>query len=170
MPTALYYLHNPFAPVPNRPTRFGSAVVIMAENKVLLEHRRDNFRWGIVSGDMKNTETFRDCAIRKTIQETGIHLSHDELHDIKVFDDPSRIVSFLEGNIYRIVHYGFYAELEKIPATQFGKESIELSWVDPMELDQFELSVTHQDVLEEFFRLKDIKHTMKTPLFPNPHN
>ena len=58
MPAALYYLHDPFAPDPNRPTRFGSALVIKAEGKILLQQRKDSFQWGLVSGDMHNNETF----------------------------------------------------------------------------------------------------------------
>lgn len=161
MPTALYYIHNPFAPSPNRPTRFGAAVVIQAEGKILLEHRKDNFRWGIVTGDIHETETFKECAIRKTYKETGIRLDYENLHDLKLFDDPSRIVSFLEGNIYRIIHVGFYVNLKEIPETKCGEESMELKWVDPMELEDYEINATHQDILEEYFKQMGIEHTMK---------
>lgn len=104
MPTALYYRHDPFAPKPNQPTRFGSAVVVSCKGQILLEHRKDNFRWGVISGDIHDTESFLDCAIRRTIEETGIHLKSSHVHVLQLFDDPSRIVSFLDGNIYRVVH------------------------------------------------------------------
>ncbi|MBR4161963.1 MAG: NUDIX domain-containing protein [Solobacterium sp.] len=152
MPTALYYLHDPFAPEPNKAPRLGSAVVIMADGKILLEHRKDNFHWGIVSGDIHNAESFRHCAIRTAIEETGIHLKNEQLHELKLFDDPTRIVSYLEGNIYRMISVGFYADLFAIPETVCGDESLELRWVDPMELDRYHIIPTHIEILEEFFR------------------
>jgi len=165
MPTALYYLHDPFAPSPNKPTRFGAAVVIMADGKILLEHRKDNFRWGIVSGDIHLTETFKDCAIRKTIEETGIHLAHAQLKEIKLFDDPSRIVSFLEGNIYRIVQMAYAVDLFTEPETICGEESIELKWVPVEEISQYQLVVTNQDILEAFFQMKGIDCTAEREIW-----
>ncbi len=161
MPAALYYMHDPFAPKPNRPSRFGSAVVISCHGQILLEHRKDNFRWGIISGDIKDTETFQDCAIRRTIEETGIHLKNEQVHRLELFDDPTRIVSFLDGNIYRVVHMAYYAELNEFPTTEVSKHSIELKWIDPMELEDYDIVVTHQEILEEYFAKKNIQHTMK---------
>ncbi|MDD6725859.1 MAG: NUDIX domain-containing protein [Lactimicrobium massiliense] len=160
MPTALYYLHDPFAPDPNCPTRFGSALVICAKGKILLEQRADNFRWGIVSGDLHDTETFRDCAIRQAIKETGIHLYHDQLNELKVFDDPSRIVSFLDGNIYRIVSFAFFTDLDEIPETTVGKGSIELRWVDPQDLPDYQFAITHQEILEYYLLKKNLQVTL----------
>ena len=71
MPTALYYRHDPFAPKPNQPTRFGSAVVVSCKGQILLEHRKYNFRWGVISGDIRDTESFLDCAISSIIPSFG---------------------------------------------------------------------------------------------------
>lgn len=157
MPTALYYLHDPFAPDPNCPARFGSAVIITCGGKILLEKRRDNFRWGIVSGDMHATETFKDTAVRKTLKETGIKIYPDQLTPLKVFDDPSRIVSFLDGNIYRIISFGYVVELDEMPETKVGEESLELRWVDPSELADLSLVITHQEILEYYLKLRHIE-------------
>lgn len=161
MPCALYYMHDPFAPSPNQPSRFGSAVVITCKGQILLEHRKDNFRWGIVSGDIKDTETFKQCAMRRTIEETGIHLKEYEMSDLGLFDDPSRIVSFLDGNIYRVVHVAYEAQLKDFPETKISKHSIEMKWVDPMELEDYDIVVTHQEILEEYFEKHNIENTMR---------
>lgn len=165
MPTALYYLHDPFAPDPNCPTRFGSAVIIEAEGKILLEKRMDNFKWGIISGDMHATETFKDTAIRKTMKETGIKIYSDQLQPLKVFDDPSRIVSFLDGNIYRIVSFGYLVELDRIPETQLGSGSMELRWVDPHDLCDMNLVVTHSEILAYYCKLKGIDIELPEKLY-----
>ena len=133
MPTALYYRHDPFAPKPNQPTRFGSAVVVSCKGQILLEHRKDNFRWGVISGDIHDTESFLDCAI----------------------------VSFLDGNIYRVVHMAYNSQIDEFPDTKVSKHSIELKWVDPMELEDYDIVVTHQEILEQYFIKYNIPNTLK---------
>lgn len=154
MGSAIYYFRNPVAPEPNHPPRFGSAIVIWADGKILLEHRSDNFKWGLVSGDIRSDETFAACAVRKTLSETGIGISAKQLHEMKLYDDPSRIVSFVEGNVYRVVSMAYYVDLFAIPETVPNEKSIELRWVDPRELDQYEIILTHQDILEDFLKMK----------------
>lgn len=161
MPAALYFMHDPLAPQPNKPSRFGSAVVICCNGEILLEHRKDNFRWGVVSGDIKDTETFKDCAVRRTIEETGIHLKHNQLEDLGLFDNPSRIVSFFDGNIYRVVHLAYFVELDQKPKTVPSHQSIELKWVDPLELSDYDIVITHQEILEKYFKDNVIQHSMK---------
>lgn len=156
MPAATYYVHDPYAPKPNAPTRFGSAVVIMAEGKILLEHRKDNFRWGIITGDLRDTETFRECAIRTVIEETGIHLKSSEIHEMKLFDDPSRLISTHDGEVRRLVNLSFYTVLEHIPESVCGSSSIDLKWVKPSDLKDYEITVTHAEILSEAFRILGI--------------
>ncbi len=160
MTEARYYVQNPYAPEPNQPPRFGTAVVICAEGRILLEQRRDNLRWGIVSGDIHANETFRMCAIRRTFTETGIHLRDEQLKEIRTFDDPSRIVSFFEGNIYRLIHIAFYADLKEIPETVCGKQSVQLKWVEFKDLEDYELVVTHQEIIEEYLKIKKLPYSV----------
>lgn len=161
MPTALYYMHDPFAPKPNQPTRFGAAVIMMYQGKILLQQRKDNLRWGIISGDIRDTETFKDCAIRRTIEETNIHLKDYTVSQFKIFDDPTRIVSFLDGNIYRVVSVAFYAELQEEVALNPGKHGFDLRWVDPIELEDYDIVVTHQEIIEQYLQYKGITNTLK---------
>ncbi|MBR4445992.1 MAG: NUDIX domain-containing protein [Solobacterium sp.] len=165
MPTALYYLHHPFAPEPNNPPRFCAANVIVCDDKVLLEHRKDNFQWGIVSGSLHNDENFPACAIRRTEQETGIRLKETQLRELHMFDDPGRIVSYLEGNIYRVIHFAYYTELFAIPETKCGEESLELRWVPFSQLGNYSITRTHQDILEEYCRQKKIECTMHADVY-----
>lgn len=160
MPPALYYLHDPKAPTPNRPARFGSAVIIMCNGQVLLEKRKDSCHWGIVSGDIHEDETFAQCAVRRTLEETGIHIPSQRLFQFRMFDDPSRIVWFPDGNIYRIVHVAFHITLDKMPQMKVGKTSYELKFVDPLELDDFDLSPVNADILKAFFLHQNILHSI----------
>lgn len=152
MAGAIYYMQNPAAPIPNRPPRYGSAVVLCADGKILLEHRKDDFSWGLISGDIHQEETFRQCGVRKTLEETGIHIRESQLKPMKLFDDPTRIVSFEEGNIYRVISVGYSIDLFAIPEVVCSEQSIELRFIDPMDLDSYQISLIHQDILEEYLR------------------
>lgn len=166
MPAATYYVHDPYAPKPNGPAKFGSAIVIISEEKVLLANRKDNFRWGIISGDLKDTETFRQCAIRRTIEETGIHLKNEELHELKLFDDPSRVVSTHDGQIRRLVDLAYYVLLDQIPQTKCGSSCIELKWVLPSDLNKYEITVTHGEILQKAFEVLHIDDsTMSSSIY-----
>lgn len=161
MPPALYYIHDPKAPAPNRPARFGSAVIIMYNSQVLLEKRKDSCHWGIVSGDIHENETFADCAVRRTQEETGIRLNRNRLFRYELFDDPSRIVCFPDGNIYRIIHVAFDITLDEMPELTVGHTSYELKFVDPMDLDEFDLSPVNADILKAYFHDHSILHTIR---------
>ena len=99
--------------------------------------------------------------IRRTIEETGIHLKSSHVHVLQLFDDPSRIVSFLDGNIYRVVHMAYNSQIDEFPDTKVSKHSIELKWVDPMELEDYDIVVTHQEILEQYFIKYNIPNTLK---------
>lgn len=161
MPVALYFLHDPKAPMPNRNARFGSAVIIMHDGQILLEHRKDSPHWGIVSGDLHSEETFEDCAVRRTLEETGIRLDRNHLKQFRLFDDPSRIVCFSDGNIYRIVHISYSISLDEKPELKCGHTSYELRFVDPMDLDEYEILPVNADILSAYFKDAGIMHTLQ---------
>ena len=152
MPPALYYFQSSNAPAPNRPARFGSAVIVMYNGQVLLEKRKDSCHWGIVSGDIHSEETFLACAVRRTKEETGIVIREGDLKDVGLFDDPTRIVCFSDGNIYRIVHIAYSVILEDKPELKVGHTSAELKFVDPVDLSDFDILPVNVDILKKFFR------------------
>ncbi|MBR2793486.1 MAG: NUDIX domain-containing protein [Solobacterium sp.] len=52
----------------------GSCVLIFNEsNELLLQKRADNGLWGVPGGSMEPGETFEECALRETEEETGLH-------------------------------------------------------------------------------------------------
>ena len=152
MGSAIYYLNNPDAPTPNEPPRFGAAVILRYKDRILMEHRRDNFSWGLVSGGLHDQETFIDCAIRETLEETGVELEDSALHFMKLFDDPTRVVSFLDGHIHRLVTACYTAELTRKPKLVCGDENLEIRFICLEDLEDYEITVTHQDILEDYLK------------------
>ena len=163
--SAIYYFHDPSAPKPNKPARAGAAVVIYADGKILLGHRKDNYEWGVVTGDLHDDETFAACAVRRTFSETGIVLKERQLQTLKLFDNPGRIVSFDDGNIYRMIHMGYFVELFLIPETVCSDASLELRFVDPADLGCYTITAAHQEVLEEFLKRKGINASVSRTIW-----
>ncbi len=62
----------------NKP-RVGVGVIVTRNNKVLLGKRRNSHgdgAWGFPGGHLEFNETWEECAIRETIEETGIAIKN----------------------------------------------------------------------------------------------
>lgn len=55
------------------------AVIINADNQILLQRRADNGFWGLPAGSMELGESFEACARREVAEETGIIMDKMEL-------------------------------------------------------------------------------------------
>ena len=53
------------------------------------------------------------------------------------------------------------SQIDAFPDTKVSKHSIELKWVDPMELEDYDIVVTHQEILEQYFIKYNIPNTLK---------
>lgn len=59
-------------------TRVGVGVIIMRDGKVLLGKRKNAHgegTWGFPGGHLEFTETPEECAIRETLEETGLQVT-----------------------------------------------------------------------------------------------
>ncbi len=50
----------------------GAAVLLLDENRVLLQRRKDNRLWGVPGGSLEPGESLEEAAIRETFEETGL--------------------------------------------------------------------------------------------------
>lgn len=54
----------------------GAAVLILdAQNRLLLQHRRDNNQWGLIGGSMEIGESLEETAKREALEETGLEIN-----------------------------------------------------------------------------------------------
>ncbi len=149
--TAKFYYKNNNAPKPNRPNHIGSTILIFHGEKVLMESRTDSNRWAFIGGGLFLTETLIECAIRETKEETGIELQEQDIVFKKLFDDPSIIIEYPDGNIIRSMMAVYQTELKEAPLLQSSEESKELKFFTPDELKTINVVETHIPILEEFF-------------------
>ena len=99
----------------------GVAVVVLLnpEGKLLAVSRKDNRTdFGLPGGKMEPGETFEECAIRETREETGLEIS-----------DPVEIFRRMDG-IYEAVAFAAHWTGE----IQSREGEGEARWVDPQEI------------------------------------
>jgi hypothetical protein len=69
----------------------------------------------------------------------------------KLFDDPSIIIEYPDGNIIRSMMAVYQTELKETPLLQCSEESKELKFFTHDELKTINVVETHIPILEEFF-------------------
>ena len=54
-----------------------SSVIIVKDDMILLQKRKDNQKWGLIGGILELNETYEEAAIREAKEETGLDISLD---------------------------------------------------------------------------------------------
>lgn len=150
MTGAKFYYNDTDAPIPNKPNLIGSTICITYDNKLLLEHRVDCDRWAIIGGSLEKSETLVECAIREVKEETSICLLPEMLKFLKLYDDPSIIISYPDGNIFRSIMAVYGVELFSRPELICSNESVELQFFSIEELLNIKLVETHIPILHDY--------------------
>jgi 8-oxo-dGTP pyrophosphatase MutT (NUDIX family) len=60
----------------------GCGILLIKDDKILLQLRKDVNQWGIPGGLMELGETFLECAIREVFEETGLAVNSATLFGI----------------------------------------------------------------------------------------
>ncbi len=150
MAYARYYVNDPGAPKPNRPTHLGVNVLLEYDGKLLLERRRDCDQWGLPGGQVRGREPESKAAARELWEETGLWLPPTAFERVKVFDERGRIASYADGSVWRMVVVLYRVKLENKPELKISRESRELGWFTRQELQNLPIPVTHQDMVKLF--------------------
>ena len=151
MKQAKFYFQNPNAPKPNKPNHIGATIMINYDGKVLLESRKDSDRWAFIGGGLLINETLLECAKRETFEETGIVLLDEDIEFCKMYDDPSIIISYPDGNIICNMMAVYKTTLKESPDLVCSEESRELRFFSKEELKSVNLVETHIPILEDYF-------------------
>ena len=146
MDIARYYCNDPQAPKPNSPTHIGANVLLQWDGRLLLERRTDCGKWGMVGGRLKKGERYTAGIAREVHEETGLVLAEHEFRQLRVCDD-ARIAAYRDGTVWRMVIVLFSAVLREEPSLQCSRESKELRFFRPAELDLEDVVVTHRDLV-----------------------
>lgn len=151
MAIVTFYCGDPNAPKTTQPTHLGANVLIVWDNKLLLEKRRDCDLWGLVGGGVKRKETPLQAITREIHEELGLNIPKENIRKLGVYDEPKRIAAYRDGSIWKMVIVAYYLELSSEPVLKISKESRDLRFFTREELKNINVVVTHKDIVEEWF-------------------
>jgi 8-oxo-dGTP pyrophosphatase MutT (NUDIX family) len=145
---AHFYFRDETAPEPNRPRGLGVLALIERDGSLLLERRTDAPLWSLIAGAVEDSESLTDALRREVQEETGLAVSGYELFG--TFSDPSRIVSYPDGNVIQVASFAYLVEVESFEGLRPSSESEELRFFPRDELDGLDLPATQSPVIELF--------------------
>ncbi|HMI28313.1 MAG TPA: NUDIX domain-containing protein [Gaiellaceae bacterium] len=143
-----FYDCDPDAPEPNRPRAFSVYALIERDEQILLERRVDAPLWSLIAGRVEGDETLTEGLIREVREETGLHVRKYEFFGH--FSDPSRIVSYPDGNVFVIVSFAYRVTVESFDGLRPSAESEELRFFPKADLRQLDLPATQRAVVEHY--------------------
>lgn len=122
---------DPVAPPPTRIVPGGSALVIDADGRILLQRRADSGDWAMPGGAMDIGETLPQAVVRETREETGLDVEITGL--VGLFTDPRHVIAYDDGE----VRQEFTVVLRARPTggrLAVSPESTEVAWFAPDDL------------------------------------
>lgn len=149
MTQAQFYYKDKNAPQPKE-NRIGTCTLIEYDGKLLMEHRADSDTWAVIGGGLKAEERLVEGAIRETFEETGLMLQEEQTEFYHIYDDPSRIAGYPDGNVWRIITTVYRVRLEELPELICSEESRELRFFSKEELREVKIAATHIPIVEDW--------------------
>ena len=122
---------------------FGAIVV--KDDKILLQKRSDNNKWGLSGGIMEMDETCQEAAIREVKEETGLDIKLDYL--VGIYHNKN--CSWSSGDKAHVIFVCFKASIIS-GELQKDSESLELKFFGNDELPLIEAS-DHLHAIRDYF-------------------
>lgn len=135
------YYGDPAAPRANSLRPGGSAAVLDAEGRVLLQRRADNGNWAMPGGIMEIGETLGDAVIREVAEETGINIELTGI--IGVYTDPRHVMAWEDGEVRQQFTITFSARPTG-GRLRTSHESTQVGWFNRRELDDLPMHPTQR--------------------------
>ena len=151
MAIVTFYRGDPNAPKTTQRKHLGANAVIVCQDKILLEKRRDCDLWGLVGGGVKRQETPLQAITREVYEELGLRILPDRFRKLHIYDTPKRIAAYQDGSVWEMVIVAYYLELDTMPRLQISKESKALRFFTREELQEISVVVTHSDIVDQWY-------------------
>lgn len=142
------YLNDPAAPRPNSLVPAAGVLAVDDQGRVLLQRRRDTGQWAIPMGRQELGETVVQCAVRETLEETGVTVEVTGI--LGIYSDPGHIVAYTNGEIrqeYEVILTG--RPVGGQPAA--NDEASDVAWVASDELEGLDIHPTQWRQLRDWF-------------------
>jgi 8-oxo-dGTP pyrophosphatase MutT (NUDIX family) len=133
--------HDPLAPKPTSRKASASVFTCDDQGRLLLLQRTDNGLWTIPTGAVKRGETVAQAAVRECFEETGIDVQIVGI--VGVFSDPGHVIEYLKDGKVTEVRQPINVCLRARPVAGTlapgAGEAVEVRWVDPGHLADYEI-------------------------------
>ncbi|MFJ4014522.1 NUDIX hydrolase [Streptomyces sp. NPDC090026] len=130
------YFRDPKAPKANSVVPSVTVVVRDDHGRLLLIHKTDNDLWALPGGGHDIGERIGDTAVREVEEETGIRVEVDNI--VGLYTDPDHVLAYDDGEVRQQFSICFRAHPVG-GALQTSRESKEVRWVDPGDLDGLDI-------------------------------
>jgi 8-oxo-dGTP pyrophosphatase MutT (NUDIX family) len=137
------FFHDARAPKANSLVPAAGILAVDDEGRLLLQRRRDTGQWAIPMGKMELGETPTRCAIRETLEETGVTVEPTGF--LGIYSDPGYIVAYDDHDDpsrFGEVRQEFEITLIGRPiagSPAVNDEADAVRWFDPHELDALDI-------------------------------
>jgi len=141
------YWNDPAAPKPNSLVPACGVLAVDDSGRVLLQRRRDTGQWAIPMGKQELGETPSQCAIRETLEETGVRTEITGI--LGVYSDPGHIVAYSDGEVrqeWELILLG--RPVSGTPAA--NDEASDAGWFTPGELSALDIHPTQWRQLRDW--------------------
>lgn len=130
------YLNDPAAPAANSLVPACGTLVINNAGAILLQRRRDTGQWALPMGKQEIGETPSQCAVRETLEETGVLV--EVIGVVGVYSDPEHIVAYSDGEVRQEWELTLLARPVQGEPTA-NDEASEAGWFLPEDLDSLDI-------------------------------
>lgn len=119
-----------------------AGAIIFSDNrtKVLLTKRADNGEWCLPGGMMDPGESAAECAVRETLEETGLSVRPIRL--VGVYSTPHRIAVYPDGNRRQYLNLMFECEIVS-GQPDLSDETTDIGWFTQQEAFALDLLEAH---------------------------
>ncbi|MER5772008.1 NUDIX hydrolase [Streptomyces sp. NPDC001985] len=119
------YENDPCAPTANSLIPAASTIVVDEIGRILLQRRIDNGMWALPGGAMNIGESLPDCAVRETLEETGLNVRLVGI--VGTYTNPGHVFSYSDGEVRQEFSICFLAHPAGGALSASG-ESTEVDW------------------------------------------
>ncbi|GAA1811299.1 NUDIX domain-containing protein [Planosporangium flavigriseum] len=141
------YLNDPNAPKPNTLVPACGTLAVNDRSEILLQRRRDTGQWALPMGKQELGETPSQCAIRETLEETGVLVEITGL--VGIYSDPGHIVAYTDGEVRQEYEVTLLAgPVSGTPAA--NDEASDVAWVHLDRLGELDIHPTMRRQIDDY--------------------
>ena len=142
------WYRDPSAPAPTEPRRAGVCFLVELDGGVLIDRRSDDGSLALTGGALDEGETVLECLARELREETGLEIETATL--LGVFSDPTRVVSYPDGAVNRLLSVAFVIAPKPGRTPRVSDESLGLEVVPREELSALAIWPAHRPILDAY--------------------